>query len=64
MTRLELAHRIYQTAHLRGQFTLRSGATATEYFHKYQFETRPELLRALATQLQPLIPDDTDILAG
>ena len=64
MTRLELAHRIYQTAHLRGQFTLRSGATATEYFDKYQFETRPELLRVLATHLQPLIPDDTDILAG
>ena len=64
MTRLELAHRIYQTAHLRGQFTLRSGATATEYFDKYQFETQPELLRALATHLQPLIPEDTDILAG
>ena len=64
MTRLELAHRIYQTAHLRGQFTLRSGATATEYFDKYQFETHPELLRVLATHLQPLIPDDTDILAG
>ncbi|MXW77590.1 MAG: orotate phosphoribosyltransferase [Gemmatimonadetes bacterium] len=64
MTRLELAHRIYQTAHLRGQFTLRSGATATEYFDKYQFETHPELLRALAIHLQPLIPDDTDILAG
>ena len=64
MTRLELAHRIYQTAHLRGQFTLRSGATATEYFDKYQFETQPELLRVLAAHLQPLIPDDTDILAG
>ena len=64
MTRLELAHRIYQTAHLRGQFTLRSGATATEYFDKYQFETHPALLYALATHLQPLIPDDTDILAG
>ena len=64
MTRLELAHRIYQTAHLRGQFTLRSGAIATEYFDKYQFETQPEILRVLATHLQPLIPDDTDILAG
>ena len=48
MTRSELAHRIYQTSHLTGQFTLRSGAIATEYFDKYQFETRPELLCELA----------------
>ncbi len=64
MTRLELARRIYQTAHLTGQFTLRSGAMATEYFDKYQFETDPELLGELAAHLQPLIPDNTDVLAG
>ena len=64
MTRSELAHRIYQTSHLTGQFTLRSGAIATEYFDKYQFETDPELLAELAAHLQPLIPDDTDVLAG
>ena len=64
MTRSELAHRIYQTSHLTGQFTLRSGAIATEYFDKYQFETRPEFLCELAAHLQPLIPDNTDVLAG
>ena len=64
MTRSELAHRIYQTSHLTGQFTLRSGAIATEYFDKYQFETDPELLCELAAHLQPLIPDNTDVLAG
>ena len=64
MTRSELAHHIYQTSHLTGQFTLRSGAIATEYFDKYQFETDPELLAELAVHLQPLIPDDTDVLAG
>ena len=64
MTRSELAHRIYQTSHLTGQFTLRSGAIATEYFDKYQFETDPELLAELAAHLQPLIPDNTDVLAG
>ena len=64
MTRSELAHRIYQTSHLTGQFTLRSGAVATEYFDKYQFETCPELLCELAAHLQPLIPEDTDVLAG
>lgn len=64
MTRPELAQRIYQSSHLTGQFTLRSGTTATEYFDKYQFETDPELLHEIATHLQPLIPDSTDILAG
>ena len=64
MTRFELARRIYQTSHLTGQFTLRSGATATEYFDKYQFETDPELLREIAAHLQPLIPAETDTLAG
>ncbi len=64
MTRFDLARRIYQTSHLTGQFTLRSGATATEYFDKYQFETDPELLREIAAHLQPLIPDETDVLAG
>lgn len=64
MTRFELARRIYQTSHLTGQFTLRSGATATEYFDKYQFETDPELLREIAAHLQALIPDETDTLAG
>ena len=64
MTRPELAQRIYQSSHLTGQFTLRSGPTATEYFDKYQFETAPELLHEIATHLQPLIPDSTDILAG
>ena len=64
MTRLDLARRIYQTSYLTGQFTLRSGVTATEYFDKYQFETDPELLREIAAHLQPLIPGETDILAG
>lgn len=64
MTRSELGRRIYQTSHLTGQFTLRSGAIATEYFDKYQFETHPELLCELAAHLQLLIPDNTDVLAG
>ena len=64
MTRPELAQRIYQSSHLTGHFTLRSGTIATEYFDKYQFETDPELLHEIATPLQPLIPDSTDILAG
>ena len=64
MTRFDLARRIYQTSHLTGRFTLRSGVTATEYFDKYQFETDPALLREIAAHLQPLIPGETDALAG
>ena len=64
MTKLELAKSIYDVAHLTGEFTLRSGITATEYFDKYQFETRPDLLREIAIHLQSKIPSDTDMLAG
>lgn len=64
MTRQELARKIYQVAYLRGEFKLRSGQTSNEYFDKYRFESQPELLRAIAEQLAPLIPKDTEVLAG
>ena len=64
MDRVELAHRIYDTAHLTGSFTLRSGVTSTEYFDKYRFESNPTLLRAIAEHLAPLVPADTEGLAG
>ena len=51
-------------ATLHGQFTLRSGATATEYFDKYRFESDPALLRVLAVHLAALIPAETELLAG
>ncbi len=64
MDRAELARRIYDTAHLTGSFTLRSGATSSEYFDKYRFESDPALLRAIAEALAPLVPDGTEGLAG
>ena len=60
----ELARRIYEVSHLTGEFTLRSGATSTEYFDKYRFESDPDLLRAIAEALAPLVPDGTELLAG
>lgn len=63
-TRSELAHAIRDTCHLTGTFTLRSGATARDYFDKYRFEGRPDLLTAVAAALAPLVPDDTEVLAG
>lgn len=64
MDRAELARRIYDTAHLTGSFALRSGATSSEYFDKYRFESDPVLLRAIAEAFAPLVPDGTGGLAG
>ena len=60
----DLAAAINDAAHLTGSFLLRSGATASEYFDKYRFEARPDLLAQVAAELAPLVPDDTEVLAG
>lgn len=62
--RTALARRIHAASHLRGTFTLRSGATSTEYFDKYLFEADPVLLREVATALAALVPPDSEVLAG
>ncbi|MGI9601386.1 MAG: orotate phosphoribosyltransferase [Acidimicrobiales bacterium] len=63
-THAELARRVGHAAQLSGHFRLRSGLTATTYFDKYQFESDPELLAAVAQHMIPLVPADTDVLAG
>lgn len=64
MQKKELARKIYEVAHLSGSFKLRSGTTSNEYFDKYRFEARPDLLREIAEHLKPLIPPGTQALAG
>ena len=64
MTKKELAQKIFDVAHITGEFKLRSGIVSNEYFDKYQFESRPDLLTEIATHLQTIIPNDFDILAG
>ena len=64
MTDSDLARQVTNVARLTGEFTLRSGRTATEYFDKYQFEADPVLLDALAEQMAVLIPEGTEVLAG
>lgn len=64
MTKNELAKKIYDIAHLTGEFKLRSGQISHEYFDKYRFESRPEILREIARQMAPMIPTGTEILAG
>jgi orotate phosphoribosyltransferase len=59
-----LAQRVARSAHLTGEFRLRSGAVSTEYFDKYRFEADPVLLRDLAARVADLLPAGVDALAG
>lgn len=59
-----LAARVYDRAHLTGEFRLRSGVTSGEYFDKYLFEGDPELLREVVRGLVALLPEGVDALAG
>jgi orotate phosphoribosyltransferase len=60
----DLVDRINAISRLTGTFTLRSGQVASEYFDKYRFEARPDLLAEIAAGLAPLLPPDTEVLAG
>ena len=62
--RTALARRIFETAHITGEFTLRSGAKSTEYFDKYLFEADPDLLKHIALAMVKLVPPGIDALAG
>jgi orotate phosphoribosyltransferase len=59
-----LARDIDARCRLTGEFTLRSGQVASEYFDKYLFETDPDLLARVATAMVPLLPGDTELLGG
>ncbi len=64
MNRDQLARAIFQRSHITGEFILRSGAKATEYFDKYLFESDPELLRAIAEAMAERVPAGVEALAG
>lgn len=64
MTHQELAQRIYQISHLKGDFLLRGGQRSGEYFDKYRFEAQPVILKEIAEQMKKLIPDGTEVLAA
>jgi len=64
LSRNELAKKIYDIAHLTGEFKLRSGKVSNEYFDKYRFESQPELLANIAAQMAELVPKNIDALAG
>ena len=64
MDKTQLARKIYQTAHLTGTFTLRSGKVSNEYFDKFLFEADPALLSDIAELMVLSIPAGTEVLAG
>lgn len=59
-----LAQDIDARCRLTGEFVLRSGQVASEYFDKYLFETDSDLLARVAAAMVPLVPADTDLLGG
>jgi orotate phosphoribosyltransferase len=67
MEERELRDALREHAVLEGDFVLRSGRRSSVYFDKYRFETRPDLLRALADRLAAAaaeVEPDADLLAG
>jgi orotate phosphoribosyltransferase len=62
--RRELAADIVAAAYLRGEYVLSSGERSDFYFDKYLFETKPTVLRRLASVLAEHVPAPTERLAG
>ncbi len=60
----DLARDVDARCRLTGEFTLRSGQVSSEYFDKYLFETDPALLARVAAQMEPLLPEDVDLIGG
>jgi orotate phosphoribosyltransferase len=59
-----LARDIDACCRLTGEFTLRSGQVASEYFDKYLFEAQPTLLARVVEQMVAKVPDGTELLGG
>jgi orotate phosphoribosyltransferase len=63
----ELRSALREHAYLEGDFVLRSGRRSRYYLDKYRFETRPDLLEALAQRIAAGVAEaepEADRLAG
>jgi orotate phosphoribosyltransferase len=63
----ELRRALREHAYLEGDFVLRSGRRSRYYLDKYRFETRPDLLEALAQRIATEVAEaepEADRLAG
>jgi orotate phosphoribosyltransferase len=61
---MQLARDVDTRCRLRGEFVLRSGQVASEYFDKYLFEADPRLLSRVTARMARLLPPDTQLLGG
>lgn len=59
-----LAKEVYNSAHITGDFLLRSGLRSSEYFDKYRFEADPKILAQIAKESVPFIKSEHYGLAG
>jgi orotate phosphoribosyltransferase len=59
-----LARDVDLCSRLTGEFTLRSGQVASEYFDKYLFESDPALLSRVVDRMLDLVPESTELLGG
>jgi orotate phosphoribosyltransferase len=64
MTDPTLARDVDACCRLTGEFTLRSGQVAAEYFDKYLFEADPSLLARVVSRMEPMVPQGTELLGG
>lgn len=64
MEKAELAERIKAVSFLTGRFKLRSGMISSFYLDKYRFESDPLLLSAVIDELEKLLPESFDKIAG
>lgn len=62
--RAELARDIVAASYQQGTFVLSSGASTDYYLDKYLFETKPTVLRRLASLMAPQLPAEVDRLVG
>src|SRR3954465_12012203 len=60
----ELARDVDACCRLTGEFPLRSGQVASEYFDKYLFEADPLLLARVVEEMLELVPEVTELLGG
>jgi orotate phosphoribosyltransferase len=61
---MQLARDVDTRCRLRGEFVLRTGQLASEYFDKYLFEADPRLLGRVAARMAHLLPTDTQLIGG
>ncbi len=64
MNKKKLAKSIYAISNIKGEFLLRSGQKSNEYFDKYLFEARPEMLKQIAKHIIKRLPDGFDCFGG